>query len=157
MLHRSGQQHQDVSTLVTIAHNSGAVKDPWGAGQVPRNPPCGLQGRSRYPTLRAWQRRARLGRGINRAFGRANDPVALIAAIAELVAGVIVLAGVFFSVRTRLPYAATLGIAILWAVRILFGFFARDVFEPDFVIWANPLAADLIILLAVWPINRKCG
>jgi len=98
---------------------------------------------------------ARVGRGINRAFGKANDPVSLIAAIVELAAGVIVLAGVFFSVRTRLLYAATLVIALLWALRILFGFFTRYVFEPDFVIWANRLAADLIILLALWLINRK--
>ena len=98
---------------------------------------------------------ARIGRGIGRAFGRANDPVSLIVAIAEVVAGVIVLAGVFFGVRIRLLYGATLVIAILWAIRILIGFFARDIFEPDFVIWANRLAADLIILLALWLINRK--
>jgi hypothetical protein len=98
---------------------------------------------------------ARIGRGIGRAFGRANDPVSLIVAIAEVVAGVIVFAGVFFGVRIRLLYGATLVIAILWAIRILIGFFARDVLEPDFVIWANRLAADLIILLALWLINRK--
>jgi len=98
---------------------------------------------------------ARIGRGVNRVFGRANDPVSLIAAMVELGAGLIVLAGVFFSVRSRLLYAATLVIAVLWALRILFGFFTRQVFEPDLVIWLNRLAADLIILLALWLINRR--
>jgi len=98
---------------------------------------------------------AQLGRGINRVFGRANNPLNLIAAIAERVAGLIVLAGVFFSVKSRLLYAATLVIAILWAVRIVAGFFARNVFEPDFLIWLHRLTADLIILLALWLVNRK--
>lgn len=98
---------------------------------------------------------AQLGRGINRVFGRANNPFNLIAAIVELAAGLIVLAGVFFSVKSRLLYAATLVIAILWAVRIVAGFFARNAFEPDFLIWLNRLTADLIILLALWLVNRK--
>jgi uncharacterized membrane protein YphA (DoxX/SURF4 family) len=98
---------------------------------------------------------ARFGRGLTRAFGGSNSPVALIVAIVELLAGIVVLAGAFTRVRSGLLYAATLVIAILWAIQIIVGFFARDIFEPDFWIWLNRLAMDLIVLLAIWLINRK--
>jgi uncharacterized membrane protein YphA (DoxX/SURF4 family) len=98
---------------------------------------------------------SRFGRGLTRAFGGTNNPFSLIVAIVELVAGLIVLAGAFARVRGRLLFAATLVIAILWAVQIVISFFARDIFEPDFWIWLNRLAMDLIVLLALWLLNRK--
>lgn len=98
---------------------------------------------------------ARFGRGLTRAFGGSNSHMALIVAIVELLAGIVVLAGVFTRVRGGLLSAATLVIAILWAIQIIVSFFARDIFEPDFWIWLNRLAMDLIVLLALWLINRK--
>jgi sulfite exporter TauE/SafE len=98
---------------------------------------------------------AQFGRGLSRAFGRANDPVNLTLAVAEAVAGAIVLFGVFYGLRSRLLYAATLVIAVLWAIRVGLSFFALDIFEPDFLVWLNRLAADLIVLLSLWLVNRK--
>ena len=98
---------------------------------------------------------ARLGRGMNRLFGRANDPLNIVVAIVEIVAGVIVFAGVFFAVHSRLLYGATLVIAILWIIQIILSFFASNFAEPDLVVWINRLAADLIVLLSLWLINRR--
>ena len=98
---------------------------------------------------------ARLGRGMNRMFGRSGDPLNLVVAIAEIVAGVIVFAGVFLAVQSRLLYGATLVIAILWIIQIILSFFASNFAQPDLVVWINRLAADLIVLLALWLINRK--
>lgn len=98
---------------------------------------------------------ARLGRGMNRMFGRSGDPLNLVVAIAEIVAGVIVFAGVFFAVQSRLLYGATLVIAILWIIQIILSFFASNFAQPDLIVWINRLAADLIVLLALWLINRK--
>ncbi len=98
---------------------------------------------------------ARLGRGINRVFGRSGDSLGMVEAIVELVAGVIVLAGLFWGVKARLLFIATMVIAILWAIRLLIAFFGQGIFEPDFITWLNRLAADLVILLSLWLINRK--
>jgi uncharacterized membrane protein YphA (DoxX/SURF4 family) len=98
---------------------------------------------------------AQLGRGMSKLFGRANNPLNLIVAIVELVAGVIVLAGVFMAVKSRLLYAATLVIAILWIIQIIISFFASNFAEPDFIVWLNRLAADLVVLLSLWVINRR--
>ena len=98
---------------------------------------------------------AQFGRGMNRLFGRANDPLNLVVAIIEIVAGVIVFAGVFFAVQSKLLYAATLVIAILWIIQIILSFFASNFAEPDLIVWLNRLAADLIVLLSLWLVNRK--
>jgi uncharacterized membrane protein YphA (DoxX/SURF4 family) len=98
---------------------------------------------------------AQFGRGLTRAFGGTNNPLNLIVAIVELAAGAIVLLGLFVSMRSGLLAAATLVIAILWVIQIIIVFFARDIFEPDFLSWLNRLSADLIVLLALWLINRK--
>jgi uncharacterized membrane protein YphA (DoxX/SURF4 family) len=98
---------------------------------------------------------AQFARGLNRAFGGSNNPYNLIVAILELVAGAIVLAGLFVSLRSSLLAAVTLVIAVMWVVQIVIAFFARGIFEPEFLVWANRLAADLIVLLALWLINRK--
>ena len=98
---------------------------------------------------------ARFGRGMNKLFGRANDPLNLVVAIVEIVAGVIVFAGVFFTVQSKLLYGATLVIAILWIIQIILGFFASNFAEPDLIVWLNRLAADLIVLLSLWLVNRK--
>ena len=98
---------------------------------------------------------AQLGRGMNKIFGRANNPLNLIVAIVELVAGVIVFAGVFMALKSKLLYAATLVIAVLWIIQIIISFFASNFAEPDFIVWLNRLAADLVVLLSLWVINRR--
>jgi hypothetical protein len=98
---------------------------------------------------------AQFGRGLTRLFGGANNPVNLIVAILELGAGVIVFAALFITVKSRIIYILTFIIAVLWIVEIIIGFFAYGAFEPDFVVWLNRLAADAIILLALWLINRR--
>jgi uncharacterized membrane protein YphA (DoxX/SURF4 family) len=98
---------------------------------------------------------AQFARSLTRAFGGSSNPLNLIVAIVELAAGVIVLLGLFTSVRSGLLAAATLVIAILWVIQIIIVFFAPDIFEPEFLVWLNRLAADLIVLLALWLINRK--
>jgi hypothetical protein len=98
---------------------------------------------------------AQFVRDLNRAFGGSNNPFSLIVAIVELAAGAIVALGLFISVRSGLLAGATLVIAILWVIQIIIVFFARNIFEPEFLVWLNRLAADLIVLLALWLINRK--
>jgi hypothetical protein len=98
---------------------------------------------------------SRLGRDLNRMFGRANDPFNVIVAAVELAAGILVLAALFVPVTTRWLYVTTLVIAIVWAVRIVLFLFVNSIFEPTFLAWLNQLAADLILLLALWLINRK--
>ncbi len=99
---------------------------------------------------------AQFTRGVNRLFGGSNNPFNLIVAIIEMAAGVVVAGALFVSVKNRLIYILTLIVAILWVIEILIGFFFNDnAFKPDFVSWLNQLLANVIILIALWLINRK--
>jgi uncharacterized membrane protein YphA (DoxX/SURF4 family) len=98
---------------------------------------------------------ARLGREVNRLFGRANDPVTIIVSVVEMVAGLLLAAALFVPVRTKWLYWTTLVIAIVWAVWIVLDLFVNGIFEPSFLKWLNQLAQTLILLLALWQINRK--
>jgi hypothetical protein len=98
---------------------------------------------------------ARLGRDLNRLFGKANDPVTVIVSVVELVAGVLLAAALFVPVKTRWLYWTTMVIAIVWAVWIVLDLFVNGIFEPSFLKWLNQLAQTLILLLALWMINRK--
>jgi ABC-type nickel/cobalt efflux system permease component RcnA len=57
--------------------------------------------------------------------------------------------------KSRLLYWLTIVIAIVWILEIIIVFFAQGIFEPEFFVWLNRLTADLIILLALWLINRR--
>jgi hypothetical protein len=98
---------------------------------------------------------SRFGRGLNRFFGRADNPFNIFLAVVELAAGVVVFAGVFVTLKSRLLYWLTIVIAIVWILEIIIAFFAQGIFEPEFFVWLNRLCADLIILLALWLINRR--
>ncbi len=94
-------------------------------------------------------------RSLTRLFGGANNPLNLVTAIVELAAGAVVFAALFVTVTNRIIYILTIIIAILWVLEIFVAFFVQGAFEPDFVVWLNRLAADVIILLGLWMINRK--
>jgi hypothetical protein len=100
-------------------------------------------------------RLSEIGRGLNRLFGRADNPVNLITAVAELVAGIIIGLALFVPVEKRVLWTVCLVIAILWILKILFVFVFYNIFEPDFVTWLNALSADLIVLVGLWITGRR--
>ena len=99
---------------------------------------------------------AQFARGVNRLFGGSSNPFNLIVAIIEMAAGVVVAGALFVSVKSRVIYFLTLIVSILWVIEILISFFFNNnAFKPDFVTWLNGLLANLIILIALWLVNRK--
>jgi uncharacterized membrane protein YphA (DoxX/SURF4 family) len=97
---------------------------------------------------------SRLEQAVARAIGRPQNPVNLAVGIAELVAGVLLLAVPFVPVKKRLLFWTTLAVGIAWVVRIILVQFAYSDFDP-FLDWLNGLARDLVVLAALWLINRK--
>ena len=95
------------------------------------------------------------GRGMNRLFGRAGNPFNIIVAIIELATGAIMFLGIFISNLNRVLYWATWIVVVIWIVEIIIDFFAQGAFEPNFLVWLNRLAADVIVLGVLWLVNRK--
>ncbi len=106
--------------------------------------------------LTQWNSRLNeLGRSLSRLFGRPDNPFNLIAAIAELVAGIIIGLALVVSMESRVIWISCLVIVILWIVKILWVFVFNNAFEPDFVSWLNALSADLIVLVGLWIVGRR--
>ena len=95
-----------------------------------------------------------LGRAVTKFFGGRNDPTALVVAIVELVAGIAVLGALFVPIKGKLLSYLTLAVTVLWLV-FLVVVAVRSAFEPDFVVWLNDLALNLVVLVAMWLVNRR--
>ena len=98
---------------------------------------------------------AQFGRGMNRLFGGAGNPFNIIVAIIELAAGAIMFLGIFVTELSRVLSWGTWIVLVIWIVEIIIDFFANGAFEPNFLVWLNRLALDVIILGTLWLINRK--
>lgn len=98
---------------------------------------------------------SRLGRSLNQMFGGSNNPLGVIIAVVEVVAGAIVVAGLFITIRGKGLYLLTLVIVILWLVQIVYVFVINNLFEPDFLVWLNRLSVDMVMLVALWMVSRK--
>ena len=95
---------------------------------------------------------ARLGRSLTQAFGGRNDVLGLIISILALIAGILLVLDLFFKVNAS--GAIGLGVFIFWALRILYVYFRKDVFEPDFLVWLQQISPDIVILAAIWMVYR---
>jgi len=97
---------------------------------------------------------SRFEQAVARAIGKPHDPINLVVAIVELIAGILLLAVPFVPVQKRWLFWTTLAVGIAWVVRIVLVQFAYSDFDP-FLTWLNELAASLVMLLALWLVNRR--
>ena len=93
-------------------------------------------------------------RSANKAFGGKNDISNIIIPILELISGIIILGSIFVPVKKRVLSTATFVIGVIWIIQIVVYFFTNNIFEPNFFIWLNRLSVDLLVLTALWMINR---
>ena len=94
-------------------------------------------------------------RNATQLFGGKSDALDLVFGILLLVSGVFVAGAIVLPLENKLLFLATLVAFAVWAVRIVLTYFTNDVLEPDFLVWAAPLSIDLIVLMALWMVNRK--
>jgi hypothetical protein len=95
-----------------------------------------------------------LGRAVNRLFGGKNDPTALVLAVAELVAGVVVVGALLVRRKNRALALTMVVLAALWLAYLVI-VAIRTAFEPDFVTWLNQLSVHLLALVALWVVSRR--
>jgi len=96
---------------------------------------------------------ARFGRQIVQAFGGHNDVLGLVISILTLVAGVLLALGLFF--QSSSAGSISLVVFVFWAVRILYVWFRKDIFQPDALVWLQLISPDVVILAAIWMVYRS--
>jgi hypothetical protein len=95
---------------------------------------------------------ARLGRSIVSAFGGRNDVLGLIISILTMVAGILLALDLLLQVS--MSGSIALGVFVFWALRILYVYFRKDIFEPDVLVWLQVISPDIVILAAIWMVVR---
>ena len=96
---------------------------------------------------------ARFGRQIVQAFGGRNDVLGLIIAILTLVAGILLALGLVVQVSSA--GSISLAVFVFWALRVLYVWFRKDIFQPDALVWLQMISPDVVILAAIWMVYRS--
>lgn len=95
-----------------------------------------------------------LGRAASKLFGGgSNQTIAMIVAILELVAGVILVAGVFLPIDSKALFFAAFAICILWIAKIVLNYFFGSFLEPSLLTWLEKLSLEIVILVSLWNVS----
>lgn len=98
---------------------------------------------------------ARVGRAISGVFG-ANSPMGLIVSIALLIAGALLVVGLFLSLKKGAQLLIGIVLMVLWGLNILNSYILTNFGEPSVFAWLSAFSRDLVILAVLWVIaNRK--
>ena len=100
-------------------------------------------------------RGAQAARWFDGLFGRSDNPINLIVAIAELVAGILIAVALFAKIGRQVIWVCCIIIGVVWIINILWVFIFNNAFEPNFVVWLNRLSADLMILAVLWLVAKR--
>ncbi|KGE73609.1 hypothetical protein [Spirochaeta lutea] len=100
---------------------------------------------------------AKIFRGVRQVFGVNDGPMAIIVPIVLIVAGVLMLIGLFVALGRNGQLIMGLTLFGLWLIQIVVTYFINGVFEPDFLTWASEFSKDLVILAVLWVISQRKG
>ncbi len=95
---------------------------------------------------------ARFGRQLVQLVGGHNDVLGLIISILTLVAGALLALDLVLQISVAGGLAV--GVFVFWALRILYVWFRKDIFEPDALVWLQAISPDIVILAAIWMVVR---
>ncbi len=93
-------------------------------------------------------------RGVSKLFGK-NNYWGLAIAIVQLLAGVILILGLFISVQQKSMFLAGLAIMILWGINIAVLYFFDGFMKPNFLVWIKEVSLQLVILSGLWGVTRQ--
>ncbi|WP_028972659.1 hypothetical protein [Spirochaeta cellobiosiphila] len=95
-------------------------------------------------------------RAVSQLFGGGNNQTLnLIVAVVELIAGVILVGGVFLPIDSKALFFAGFIVFILWALRIVMFSFLDGFLKPDLLPWLQSLALDVVVLVGLWSVSTS--
>lgn len=90
-----------------------------------------------------------------RALGGQSDLLEILIAILELAAGVVLVVALFTPISSRALFIACIVILVLWGLWILSNHIVNNLAEPNFLVWLNRLALDVIPGIGIWMIAGR--
>jgi len=84
-----------------------------------------------------------------------NSGLNLVVSIIELVAGIILVGGVFLPIDSKALFFAGFLIFVLWGIRMAMAFFMEGFMEPSFLPWLSGLSLDMVVLVSLWLVSTS--
>lgn len=91
---------------------------------------------------------------LRRTFGH-NDSLQLIMAIVELVAGIILVVGLFVALSGEVQRLVSLILFCLWALVLVLQYVVDGFDSKHFLTWLQSLSLDSVVLVGLWVIGRR--
>jgi hypothetical protein len=96
--------------------------------------------------------------GIANLFGDTKHIIENIIAVIEIICGAILILALFIPMGRGAFNFIVLLIFILWVARfVYFDFFAKAVFQPNWLTWLKELSLDIIVAIGIWVTRAKSG
>jgi len=95
-----------------------------------------------------------IGRAFAQLAGR-NDTLNVVVAVIQLVAGIILLVGLFAVIPQRYMVFACLAILVLWLIQMIMAHFANNFVQPAVIPWLHRISSDIIVLAGIWAVSTR--
>lgn len=89
------------------------------------------------------------------AVGRSQSPIDLVIAIVYLVAGVLLVLGLFLRLKRTTHVIFGFVLTGIWLVQILYRHIIYNLGEPSVLVWLSRLSMDIVILAVLWLITNR--
>jgi uncharacterized membrane protein YphA (DoxX/SURF4 family) len=89
-------------------------------------------------------------RGITQPFGADAGALNTIAALVELAAGLLLVAGLFLHIRGSVYRVVMIAVFIAWIGRIIYHSLFAGFMEPDFLLWLKGFSFDAVFAVVLW-------
>ena len=89
------------------------------------------------------------------AVGRSQSPIDLVIAIVYLVAGVLLVLGLFLRLKRTTHVIFGFVLTGIWFVQILYRHIIYNLGEPSVLVWLSRLSIDIVILAVLWLITNR--
>ncbi len=93
-------------------------------------------------------------KGLRGLVNRWDQTLLVIIALVEVLAGLLFLAGLFFTER-RVMFWVGLVLLVLWLVQLVYFYILEDTFDPNVIVWLNRLTVDLLPAVGMWMVARR--
>ena len=91
---------------------------------------------------------------ILRFLGR-NDAMNIVISVVQILAGAVLIIGVFLPIGSSLSWLLSLGILILWGVYMVMTLFLKDFLKPDTLSWLYKTSWSFIIFSSLWIVSGR--
>ncbi|MFP4384493.1 MAG: hypothetical protein ACLFST_04385 [Spirochaetia bacterium] len=91
-----------------------------------------------------------LAGGVSGAFGRGSEELNVVAAILELLGGIVLVVFLFTPTIGKVGVITAVILLVLWLLRVIFDYIFTGFFEPNFVIWFKNFSYALIPAAVLW-------